>query len=81
MFVTQPWPCPQLSGLYSDLHISHSYFVANKDSISVARYLKGQKREYEQRVSPGSDEVKFLQAKIREAFRSYVVEQDPSIVV
>ncbi|GAA0259983.1 hypothetical protein GCM10010492_71190 [Saccharothrix mutabilis subsp. mutabilis] len=68
-------------GLYADLHVKHSYFVANRDSISVARYFQAQKREYEQRVSPGSREASYLQAKIRGAFRDYLAKHDPSIAI
>ena len=68
-------------GLHSDLHVKHSYFVSNRDSINVARYLQGQRREYEQRVAPGRDEAMFLQAKVRDAFREYLVKHDPTIAI
>ena len=59
-------------GLHADLGLPHPYFVANIRAPRIERYLSYHKRSWENGVMPGSDEAKYLEGLMREAFKKHI---------
>ncbi|MFE3198485.1 hypothetical protein [Embleya sp. NPDC059237] len=68
-------------GLRADIRTQDELFVSNIGAMSVVKYLDARKRQFERNVLPGTSQTGYVQAGIRNAFKSYLSKNAPSTLI